>query len=72
MTQPIYDKELIIRVAEATKAMHVPVFIGIMPLASGRNAEYLHNEVPGIQLSDEVRSGWQDLKAKRAALKACK
>ena len=26
-----------------------------MPLASGRNAEYLHNEVPGIQLSDEVR-----------------
>lgn len=55
MTQPVYDKELIIRVAEATKHLSVPVFIGIMPLASGRNAEYLHNEVPGIQLSDEVR-----------------
>ena len=27
-----------------------------MPLANGRNAEYLHNEVPGIQLSDEVRA----------------
>ncbi|KRE40028.1 bifunctional homocysteine S-methyltransferase/methylenetetrahydrofolate reductase [Paenibacillus sp. Soil522] len=55
MTQPIYDPDLIERVAEATKHLSVPVFIGIMPLASGRNAEYLHNEVPGIQLSDEVR-----------------
>jgi len=56
MTQPVYDKELIIKVAEATKHLTVPIFIGIMPLANGRNAEYLHNEVPGIQLSDEVRA----------------
>ncbi|QHT61834.1 bifunctional homocysteine S-methyltransferase/methylenetetrahydrofolate reductase [Paenibacillus lycopersici] len=55
MTQPVYDKELIVRIAEATKHLQVPIFIGIMPLASGRNAEYLHNEVPGIQLSDDVR-----------------
>ncbi|MFC4778364.1 bifunctional homocysteine S-methyltransferase/methylenetetrahydrofolate reductase [Paenibacillus sp. GCM10023252] len=55
MTQPIYDAELMERVAEATKHLSIPVFIGIFPLASGRNAEYLHNEVPGIQLSDEVR-----------------
>ncbi|QNK54638.1 bifunctional homocysteine S-methyltransferase/methylenetetrahydrofolate reductase [Paenibacillus sp. PAMC21692] len=56
MTQPVYDPELIARIAESTKHLEVPVFIGIMPLANGRNAEYLHNEVPGIQLSDEVRS----------------
>ncbi|GBG06309.1 bifunctional homocysteine S-methyltransferase/methylenetetrahydrofolate reductase [Paenibacillus agaridevorans] len=56
MTQPVYDPELIVRIAESTKHLDVPVFIGIMPLANGRNAEYLHNEVPGIQLSDEVRS----------------
>jgi len=55
MTQPVYDPELIARIAEGTKHLGIPVFIGIMPLASGRNAEYLHNEVPGIQLSDEVR-----------------
>ncbi len=55
MTQPVYDPELMVRIAEATKNIGVPVFIGIMPLANGRNAEYLHNEVPGIQLSDEVR-----------------
>jgi len=56
MTQPVYDPDLIVRMAEATKHLDVPIFVGIMPLANGRNAEYLHNEVPGIQLSDEVRS----------------
>jgi len=56
MTQPVYDPALIVQIAEATKHLSVPIFIGIMPLANGRNAEYLHNEVPGIQLSDEVRS----------------
>ncbi|WP_336772590.1 bifunctional homocysteine S-methyltransferase/methylenetetrahydrofolate reductase [Paenibacillus sp. MMO-58] len=55
MTQPVYDPALIEKIADATKHLSVPVFLGIMPLASGRNAEYLHNEVPGIQLSDEVR-----------------
>jgi len=56
MTQPVYDPELIRQIAELTKHIPIPIFIGIMPLASGRNAEYLHNEVPGIQLSDEVRA----------------
>ncbi|MDP5273357.1 bifunctional homocysteine S-methyltransferase/methylenetetrahydrofolate reductase [Chengkuizengella axinellae] len=55
MTQPVYDAGLIKAVFESTKHLNIPIFIGIMPLASGRNAEYLHNEVPGIQLSDEVR-----------------
>ncbi|MCC3372995.1 bifunctional homocysteine S-methyltransferase/methylenetetrahydrofolate reductase [Cohnella sp. REN36] len=61
MTQPVYDAGLIERIAEATRHLNVPVFLGIFPLASGRNAEYLHNEVPGIQLSDEVRGRMQRL-----------
>jgi methionine synthase I (cobalamin-dependent)/5,10-methylenetetrahydrofolate reductase len=55
MTQPVYDPALIEQVYESTKHLDIPIFIGIMPLASGRNAEYLHNEVPGIQLSEGVR-----------------
>ncbi|MEC0243547.1 bifunctional homocysteine S-methyltransferase/methylenetetrahydrofolate reductase [Paenibacillus dokdonensis] len=55
MTQPVYDPELIRAVKEATSHLETPIFMGIMPLASGRNAEYLHNEVPGIQLSEDVR-----------------
>jgi homocysteine S-methyltransferase len=56
MTQPVYDPKLIEQIYETTKHLNIPMFIGVMPLASGRNAEYLHNEVPGIQLSDEVRA----------------
>ncbi|MFB5759440.1 bifunctional homocysteine S-methyltransferase/methylenetetrahydrofolate reductase [Paenibacillus medicaginis] len=56
MTQPVYDVELIAEIKRQTAHLETPIFIGIMPLASGRNAEYLHNEVPGIQLSDAVRA----------------
>lgn len=61
MTQPVYDQELIVRIAEATAHLDVPIFIGVMPLASGRNAEFLHNEVPGIQLTDDVRNRMKGL-----------
>ncbi|GED56000.1 bifunctional homocysteine S-methyltransferase/methylenetetrahydrofolate reductase [Brevibacillus formosus] len=54
MTQPVYDAESIRNVYEATKHIGIPVFIGIMPLTSSRNAEFLHNEVPGIKLSTEA------------------
>ena len=61
MTQPVYDQELIVRIAEATAHLDIPIFIGIMPLANGRNAEFLHNEVPGIQLTDDVRNRMKGL-----------
>jgi len=54
MTQPVYDEETIWQIHEATKGIGVPVFIGIMPLTSWRNAEFLHNEVPGIKLSPQA------------------
>jgi methionine synthase I (cobalamin-dependent)/5,10-methylenetetrahydrofolate reductase len=75
MTQPVYDAALIERIYETTKHLNVPIFIGVMPLASGRNAEYLHNEVPGIQLSDEVRSrmaGLEGEAGRRAGLDIAK
>ncbi|GGH25674.1 bifunctional homocysteine S-methyltransferase/5,10-methylenetetrahydrofolate reductase [Paenibacillus segetis] len=55
MTQPVYDPALIVEIKKATAHLDIPIFIGIMPLASGKNAEYLHNEVPGIQLPENVR-----------------
>lgn len=72
MTQPVYDPELIVKIAESTKHLNVPIFLGIFPLASGRNAEYLHNEVPGIELSDSVRqrmSGLEGAEGRAAGVK---
>ncbi|MBN6186839.1 bifunctional homocysteine S-methyltransferase/methylenetetrahydrofolate reductase [Aneurinibacillus sp. BA2021] len=56
MTQPVYDIEMIERIHEGTKHLAIPIFIGVMPLTGSRNAEFLHNEVPGIRLSDEARA----------------
>ncbi len=54
LTQPVYDKAMMETIAGRTASLPVPVFIGIMPITSARNAEFLHNEVPGIRLTDEA------------------
>ncbi len=56
MTQPIYDLEPLERFLAAFGAVPVPLILGVMPLHSSRHAEYLHNEVPGITIPDQVRS----------------
>lgn len=56
LTQPVYSPEKMIELKKATDHLDVPIFLGIMPLTSTKNAEFLHNEVPGIKLTDEVRN----------------
>jgi homocysteine S-methyltransferase len=56
MTQPIYDLERLERFFERKGRPPVPLLLGMIPLHSSKHAEYLHNEVPGITLSDEVRA----------------
>ncbi len=53
-TQPVYDIEVMSRLMQATTSLQVPVLMGLMPLVSERNAEFLHNEVPGIHLPESV------------------
>lgn len=55
MTQPMYSTQQIKDVYEETKHLDTPIFAGIMPLTSAQNAEFLHNEVPGMKLSDDIR-----------------
>jgi homocysteine S-methyltransferase len=57
MTQPIYDPATWRRFLEVygEARLPVPVLAGILPLQSSKHAEFLHNEVPGITLSDEAR-----------------
>lgn len=55
MTQPVYDPKVLERFLEDIAPLGLPVLVGLLPLASYRNAEFLHNEVPGMQVPDEVR-----------------
>ena len=54
-TQPVYSAAVLDRLLTRTADYGVPVLVGLLPLVSERNAEFLHNEVPGILLPEEVR-----------------
>ncbi|RIN38225.1 bifunctional homocysteine S-methyltransferase/methylenetetrahydrofolate reductase [Staphylococcus succinus] len=70
ITQPVYSAEKIKEVYEATKHLDAPLFIGIMPVTSYKNALFLHNEVPGIKLSDEILEQFEAVKNDKAKTKA--
>lgn len=55
LTQPIFDIANIDIIDEARK-MGAKVLVGIMPLVSFRNANYMNNEVPGITIPQEYIS----------------
>lgn len=58
MTQPIYDPTLWLNFLQLYEERYgdfpVPVLIGVLPLQSHRHASFLHNEVPGITLSEDA------------------
>lgn len=55
MTQPIYELAPLTRFLKRVGKPPVPLILGCIPLHSSRHAEYLHNEVPGITIPDNVR-----------------
>jgi len=55
MTQPVYEKAMVRKMKEALGPLGIPVLVGVMPVVSSRNAEFLHHEVPGISIPDAVR-----------------
>ena len=61
MTQPIYAPQQWDRFMERASArwgdrLPRPVLFGVLPLHTARHAEFLHNEVPGITIPDDVRA----------------
>ena len=69
MTQPPADIHILRDLKRQTAEMPIEMFIGVIPLVSARNAEFLHNEVPGINLSDETRSRMANAPDAAAALR---
>ena len=55
MTQPVYDPDVLIKFLDDIEPLGIPVLVGLLPLASYRNAEFLHNEVPGMQVPEHIR-----------------
>lgn len=55
MTQPVYDVDVLERFVRDAEPLGLPVLVGLLPLGSYRNAEFLHNEVPGMSVPEAVR-----------------
>jgi methionine synthase I (cobalamin-dependent)/5,10-methylenetetrahydrofolate reductase len=57
MTQPVYELGTWERFLDRLGGgPGIPILVGILPLQSFRHAEFLHNEVPGIQVPDWIRA----------------
>jgi homocysteine S-methyltransferase len=60
LSQPLFSDEPLRRLLDAYgtlagEPLPVPVLAGLLPLASGRHATFLHNEVPGIEIPAVIR-----------------
>ena len=55
LTQPVYDVRLLEEFLRRVRPVPIPILVGILPLVSFRNAEFLHNEVPGMAVPAEIR-----------------
>jgi homocysteine S-methyltransferase len=59
MTQPVYEakvvREFLQKYGDKYGKVEKPILLGVLPLMSSKHAEFLHNEVPGITLTDEAR-----------------
>jgi homocysteine S-methyltransferase len=54
ITQPVFDTGQLRDFLKRIEHVRIPVIAGIWPLVSYRNAEFLHNEVPGVRVTPSI------------------
>ncbi len=54
ITQPVYDTKQLRDFLKRVEHCRIPIVAGIFPFVSIRNAEFMHNEVPGVVVTQEI------------------
>lgn len=54
ITQPVFDTGQLRSFLDRIGHTRIPIIAGIWPLVSFRNAEFLHNEVPGVNVTQQI------------------
>ena len=67
LTQPIYDQEGIEKIRLLKEQVDTKILCGIMPLVSYRNAVFIHNEMPGIHVPEQIISRYHPDMSKQEA-----
>ncbi len=64
LTQPVFDaqqaKAFVQKYEETYEEPMIPIIAGLYPLYNGRNAEFLHHEVPGMDIPEVQRQRMHD------------
>ncbi len=59
LTQPVFDttkaRQFLDVFENENGPLDVPIMVGILPLVTDRHARFLHNEVPGISIPDDIQ-----------------
>ncbi len=56
ITQPVFDPDQFLRFYEKVAHFNIPIIAGVWPLISYKNAEFMNNEVPGVDIPAQVLS----------------
>jgi methionine synthase / methylenetetrahydrofolate reductase(NADPH) len=54
-TQPLFELQTLEEFIKRIEHLRLPLMLGILPLRSYRHADFLHNEVPGIVIPENIR-----------------
>ena len=61
MTQPVFTEEAVRNLRRAREETGLRILGGLMPPVSYRNASFMHNEIAGIRLSEEILARYEGL-----------
>ncbi len=67
ITQPVFDTEILLHFLDRIKGLNIPIVAGIWPLVSYRNAEFMNNEVPGVNVPDSIMQRMKEAPDKESA-----
>jgi methionine synthase I (cobalamin-dependent)/5,10-methylenetetrahydrofolate reductase len=59
-TQPIYDPRDLENSLKRLPDLPIPLCAGILPLRNSRHTEFIHNEIPGMSVPDNIRKRMQE------------
>ncbi len=54
-TQPVFDVRILEEFLKLISHLEIPLIVSVLPLYNYRHTEFLHNEVPGIEIPDLIR-----------------
>ncbi|TAK52972.1 MAG: bifunctional homocysteine S-methyltransferase/methylenetetrahydrofolate reductase, partial [Bacteroidetes bacterium] len=54
-TQPLFEMRTLETFLQRIKHLKLPIMLGVIPLRSYKHSEFLHHEVPGMRIPDNIR-----------------